>query len=106
VVVQCAASAALDEAAIALGGYGARIVLVGTTVDAFEARASDLVWRELAVMGSRGFTPDDIREVIDLYLDGGLQTDHLTARPRPLDEANDALEDLRAGRVLRSVLIP
>ena len=106
VVVQCAASAALDEAAIALGGYGARIVLVGTTVDAFQARASDFVWRELAVMGSRGFTPDDIREVIDLYLEGGLQTDHLTARPRPLEEANDALEDLRAGRVLRSVLIP
>jgi D-arabinose 1-dehydrogenase-like Zn-dependent alcohol dehydrogenase len=106
VVVQCAASAQLDEAAIALGGYGARIVLVGTTVDAFQARASDFVWRELSVMGSRGFTPDDIREVIDMYLAGGIQTEHLTARARPLDEANEALEDLRAGRVLRSVLIP
>lgn len=106
VVVQCAASAALDEAAIALGGYGARIVLVGTTVDAFTARASDFVWRELTVMGSRGFTPDDIRAVIDLYLDGKIETAHLTARKRPLAEANEALEDLRAGRVLRSVLIP
>jgi propanol-preferring alcohol dehydrogenase len=106
VVVQCAASAAMDEAAIALGGYGGRIVLVGTTVDAFSARASDLVWRELSVMGSRGFTPDDIRAVIDLYLDGLLQTDHLTSVLRPLEEANAALEDLRAGRVLRSVLVP
>jgi D-arabinose 1-dehydrogenase-like Zn-dependent alcohol dehydrogenase len=106
VVVQCAASAALDEAAIALGGYGARIVLVGTTVDAFSAKASDFVWRELSVMGSRGFTPDDIRAVIDLYLAGKIETDHLTARTRPLEEANEALEDLRAGRVLRSVLIP
>jgi D-arabinose 1-dehydrogenase-like Zn-dependent alcohol dehydrogenase len=106
VVVQCAASAALDEAAIALGGYGARIVLVGTTRDPFQARASDFVWRELAVMGSRGFTPDDIRAVIAMYLDGGLETDHLTARVRPLAEANAALDDLRAGRVLRSVLVP
>jgi alcohol dehydrogenase, propanol-preferring len=106
VVVQCAASAALDEAAIALGGYGARIVLVGTTVDAFTARASDFVWRELAVLGSRGFTPDDIRAVIDLYLAGRIETDHLTAVARPLEEANEALEDLRAGRVLRSVLLP
>jgi propanol-preferring alcohol dehydrogenase len=106
VVVQCAASAALDEAAIALGGYGARIVLVGTTVDAFTARASDFVWRELAVLGSRGFTPDDIRAVIDLYLAGRIETDHLTAVARPLEEANEALEDLRMGRVLRSVLLP
>ncbi len=106
VVVQCADSAELDEAAIALGGYGARIVLVGASVDAFRARSSDFIWRELSVMGSRGFTPDDIRAVIDLHLAGALRTDHLTAARRPLEEGNEALEDLRAGRVLRSVLIP
>jgi propanol-preferring alcohol dehydrogenase len=106
VVLQCAASAAYDEEAIKLGGYGSRIVLVATTVDSFRARASDFVWRELSVMGSRGFTADDIREVIDLYLAGRVRTGHLTARTRPLEEANEALEDLRAGRVLRSVLIP
>ena len=106
VVVQCADSAELDEAAIALGGYGARIVLVGASVDAFQARSSDFIWRELSVMGSRGFTPDDIRAVIDLHLAGALRTDHLTAARRPLEEGNAALEDLRAGRVLRSVLIP
>ena len=106
VVLQCAAAASYDEAAIALAGYGGRVVLVATTVDAFQARASDLVWRELSVMGSRGFTADDIREVIDLYLAGRIRTDHLTARVRPLEQANEALEDLRAGRVLRSVLVP
>lgn len=105
-VVQCAASAALDEAAIALSGYGARNVLVVTTINAFTARASDFVWRELAVLGSRGFTPDDIRDVVDLHMAGRIETAHLTARTRPLEEADEALEDLRAGRVLRSVLIP
>lgn len=106
VVVQCADAPQLDEAAIALGGYGARIVLVGASVDPFAARSSDLIWRELSVMGSRGFTPDDIREVIDLFLAGTLRADHLIAVQRPLEEGNAALEDLRAGRVLRSVLIP
>jgi 2-desacetyl-2-hydroxyethyl bacteriochlorophyllide A dehydrogenase len=106
VVIQCAASASMNEAAIALAGYGGRVVLLATTVEAFEAKASQFVWRELSVMGSRGFTADDIRAVIDLYRAGRVRTNHLTARVRPLEEANQALEDLRGGRVLRSVLVP
>ena len=106
VVIQCAGSAALDGAAITLAGDRSRVVLVGTTVDAFSLRASDLIWRELTVLGSRGFTPDDIREVVELHLAGQVRTDHLTARLRPLEEANEALEDLRNGSVLRSVLVP
>ena len=105
-VLQCAAAAAMDEAAIALAGYGGRVVLVATTVDAFRAKASQFVWRELSVMGSRGYTADDIREVIDLYRGGHIRTDHLTAHVRPLEEANEAFEDLRGGRVVRSVLVP
>jgi D-arabinose 1-dehydrogenase-like Zn-dependent alcohol dehydrogenase len=106
VVLQCAASASYDEEAIKLGGFASRIVLVATTLDPFQARASDFVWRELSVMGSRGFTADDIREVVDMYLAGRVRTDHLTARTRPLEEVNEAFEDLRAGRVVRSVLVP
>jgi len=106
VVIQCAGSARLDEQAIALAGYGARVVLVGTTLEPFSARASQLVWRELSVMGSRGFTVEDIRAVVDLHLAGRIVTDHMTATQRPLEEANEALDDLRAGRVLRSVLVP
>ena len=106
VVVQCADSAALDEAAIGLAGFAGRVVYVGASVDRFSARAVDLIWRELALLGSRGFTMEDIREVIDLYLAGAVETGHLTLAPRPLEEANEALEDLRSGRVLRSVLVP
>lgn len=104
VVIQCVGSAAVDEQAIAMGGPGGRVVLIGSSLDPFRVRAVDIFWRELAVLGSRGFVPDDIREAIDLYLDGTLKVDHLVERVRPLDEANEALEDLRAGRVLRSVL--
>jgi D-arabinose 1-dehydrogenase-like Zn-dependent alcohol dehydrogenase len=106
VVVQCAASARMDEAAIDLAGFAGRVVFVATTPDSFSTHASTLVWRELTLLGSRGFTPSDIRAVIDLHLAGRIATDHLTARQRPLEEANEALDDLRAGRVMRSVLVP
>jgi propanol-preferring alcohol dehydrogenase len=106
VVIQCADSAELDRTAVELAGYGARVVFVGTVPEAFELRASELIWRELALLGSRGFTAEDIAEVIDLYLAGAIRVDHLTGRVRPLEEGNEALEDLAAGRVLRSVLVP
>ena len=104
VVIQCVGSAAVDEQAIAMGGPGGRVVLIGSSLDPFRARAVDIFWRELAVLGSRGFVPDDIRDAIDLYLDGTLRVDHLVERVRPLEEANEALEDLKAGRVFRSIL--
>ena len=106
VVLQCVGSAEVDEQAIALAAPGGRVVFVGASTEGFRMRAVDLIWRELALLGSRGFTADDIREVIDLYLVGAIRTDHLTSRVRPLEEANEALEDLREGRVLRSVLLP
>lgn len=106
VVVQCVGSARVDEQAIAIGGPAGRVVLVGSSLDAFSVRAVDLTWRELSVLGSRGFLPDDIRDAIDLYLAGRLTVDHLVSVVRSLDQANDALDDLRAGRVLRSVLVP
>jgi len=104
VVIQCVGSALVDEQAIAMGGPGGRVVLIGSSLDQFRARAVDIFWRELSVLGSRGFVPDDIRDAIDLYLDGTLAVDHLVEHVRPLAEANDALEDLKAGRGFRTVL--
>lgn len=106
VVIQCVGSAAVDEQAIAMGGPGGRVVLIGSSLDPFHARAVDILWRELSVLGSRGFIPDDIRDAIELYLDGALAVDHLVATVRPLSEANEALEDLESGQVFRSVLMP
>jgi alcohol dehydrogenase, propanol-preferring len=104
VVIQCVGSAAVDEQAIAMGGPGGRVVLIGSSLDHFRARAVDIFWRELSVLGSRGFVPDDIRDAIALYLDGTLRVDHLVDTIRPLEEADAALEDLKAGRGFRTVL--
>jgi 2-desacetyl-2-hydroxyethyl bacteriochlorophyllide A dehydrogenase len=106
VVIQCVGDARVDEQAIAIGGPGGRVVLIGAALEPFSVRAAEIFWRELSVLGSRGFIPDDIRDAIDLYLDGTLSVDHLVEAVRPLEEADQALGDLRAGRVFRSVLVP
>jgi 2-desacetyl-2-hydroxyethyl bacteriochlorophyllide A dehydrogenase len=106
VVVQCAGSARADEQAIAIGGPGGRVVLIGGALEPFSVRAVDIFWRELSVLGSRGFTPPDIAAAIELYLDGSISVEHLVQRKRPLEESNEALQDLADGRALRTILVP
>ena len=48
----------------------------------------------------------DFQWLIELYRNGRLKLDELVTRQRPLDEVNEAFEDLAAGRVARTVLIP
>lgn len=106
VVVQTVGSPAVDEQAVAAVGLGGRVILVGASTEPFRMRDVDLIWREASVRGSRGFTPADIRAVLDRYRAGELDTAHLTSRIRPLHEANEALADLRDGTTLRTVLAP
>ena len=97
VVIQCVGSPTVDEQAIALATFAGRVVFVGSSPDPFRARAVELCWKELTLLGSRGFTAQDIREVIDLYLAGALKTGHLTVRTRPLEQANEALDTCAQG---------
>lgn len=107
VVVQCAGeSPDADRLAVEVAGHGARVVLVGASLAPFSVSSTDLIWRELTVAGSRGFTRRDIATVLDLVRAGSLTTAHLTGDVRPLADAGTALDDLRAGRVMRTVLVP
>ncbi len=106
VVAQCAGSADADQQAVAMVAPGGRVVFIGASMDQFNLSAFQMVLGELALLGSRGFTPEDIQEGIDLYLEGTIKADHLTTSKRPLEEANDALDDLKQGRSLRTVLVP
>jgi S-(hydroxymethyl)glutathione dehydrogenase / alcohol dehydrogenase len=92
--------------AIQMTAPGGRIVALGSSLEPFNVNPMDMIWSERALLGSRGFVPADIEEAIDLRLAGRISLGHLLESLRPLDEAQLALDDLRAGRVLRSVLIP
>jgi S-(hydroxymethyl)glutathione dehydrogenase/alcohol dehydrogenase len=46
----------------------------------------------------------DFPWLLDLYMDGRLKLDELVTRYRPLDEINEAFEDMNAGVTARTVL--
>jgi threonine dehydrogenase-like Zn-dependent dehydrogenase len=105
VVLQCVGDPSMDRFAIDVAGFRARVVMVGASLARFSLAATDLIWRELALLGSRAFTPRDIADVVDLVRAGALTTAHLTSNVRPMAEAQLALDDLRRGSVLRTILV-
>lgn len=95
-------------ASLARGGAA---VLVGMT--ALDSRVSvdpfDLADQGKSILGCNygsSVASVDIPKLAGLYLAGRLPLDTLIGNVRPLDEAADALEDLRLGRGLRSILRP
>lgn len=106
VVLQCADAAAAYQLALDVASPGGRVALIGSCATPIPIRPMQVIWGELQVLGSRGFVPADIEEAIDLRVAGRITLDHLLDTVRPLDEAQAALDDLRSGRALRSVLIP
>jgi len=68
-----------------------------------------LAEREQRIIGSNyGGThpPEDFPELVSLYLAGALRLDELVSGRRPLEDAEDALQELAAGRALRTLLVP
>lgn len=104
VVLECSGDDAMARFAVECAGYQARVVMVSASRTPFPLSTGELIWREASLHGSRGFTPADIRAVLEHVRAGRLTTDHLTADQRPFQEANQALEDLRCGRSTRAVL--
>ena len=47
----------------------------------------------------------DFLWLLDLYDQGKLKLDELISRYRPLDELNEAFDDMTAGTVARTVLV-
>lgn len=106
VVLQCADAVSAYQMAFDVAGPGGRIVFIGSSAQPVPVAPMQVVWRELRLLGSRGFVPADIEEAIALRLDGRIALDHLVGTLRPLEEAQLALDDLRAGSGLRTVLVP
>lgn len=106
VVLQCADAPAAYQLALDVAAPGGRVALIGSCGEPVPIRPMQLIWGELQMLGSRGFIPADIREAIDLRIADRIRLDHLLEAVRPLEEAQTALDDLRAGRLLRSVLVP
>jgi S-(hydroxymethyl)glutathione dehydrogenase/alcohol dehydrogenase len=98
------------EQAIAALGLGGAAVIVGLPPTGMTARFDPLALAEAnqRILGSNYGSVDprrDIPRLVDLYLAGELDLDALVSGRRPLAEAAEALEDLAAGRALRTLLV-
>jgi S-(hydroxymethyl)glutathione dehydrogenase/alcohol dehydrogenase len=57
-----------------------------------------------SLMGSNRFRIDMPR-YLEMYLDGRLELDRLVSARRPLEEINEAYDDLKTGELARSVIV-
>lgn len=83
---------------------GGRVVCGGIHMSDIPGFPYALLWEERKVMSVANLTRDDAREFIDIAPKAGVQC---TVTRYPLDQANEALSDLRDGRLQgAAVLIP
>ena len=99
------------EQAIAALGLGGAAVVVGLPPTGLTARFDPLALAEgnQRILGSNYGSVDpqrDIPRLVDLHMQGDLDLEGLVSGRRPLDDAARALDDLAAGRVLRTLLTP
>jgi propanol-preferring alcohol dehydrogenase len=91
-------SAGIDSLAV-----GGRLIVVGYTPDEFAIGGKRLAQNEFAILGSRGGSRSDLSAVAALAAGGQLKS--IVTDTRPLSEVNEALADLRQGRVLGRLVI-
>lgn len=101
---------ATTEQAIAALGIGGAAVIVGLPREGTTARFDPLALSEASkrIIGSHYGSIDphrDIPELVDLFMAGDLDLHTLISNRRPLAEARAALDDLRAGSALRTLLV-
>jgi propanol-preferring alcohol dehydrogenase len=84
---------------------GGHVVIVGLMGGEITIALPTIPMRPLRIEGSYVGTLDELRELVALMRDGKIRP--MPVSRRPLDEVNDALQALQAGRVVgRQVLIP
>lgn len=109
VVIEYAGRKASVELALGAVARGGRVVVGGVGTESPElGPLLSFVGREIAVLGSMGYTRAELGRVVDLAATGQLDlSGSITAR-YPLDRAAQALDDLasRRGDPVRLVLLP
>ena len=79
-------------------------MLVGASTDTFQLASTEMIWSESSIYGSRGFTPNEIEEVFDLYRTGKIRADHLTRSTKTIDQINEAIESVGQSDTVRTVI--
>jgi 6-hydroxycyclohex-1-ene-1-carbonyl-CoA dehydrogenase len=105
-IFECSGTAAGQQTAWGLLGYGATLVVVGYTMEAPALRLSNLMAFDARALGNWGCAPGLYPAVLEKVLSGSIDVVSHTAL-RPLGEIAEALEEVRTHRAERRlVLVP
>ncbi|HKQ81532.1 MAG TPA: alcohol dehydrogenase catalytic domain-containing protein [Steroidobacteraceae bacterium] len=108
-VFDCVCAPGTMQVAAKLVKKGGQIVLIGVAKGgtAVEVPALDVVLKQLSIKGSflgNCHAQRDMTRYLDLCCNNKLNLKSLVTRERPLDEINEAFEDMRNGVGVRTVL--
>jgi 6-hydroxycyclohex-1-ene-1-carbonyl-CoA dehydrogenase len=86
---------------------GGTFVMVGYSAQDLALPASRVMFREMEVRGSLGCRPVDYHRIVTLVAQGRVQLAPLVTFRYPLDQVNQAFDDLREGKpVIRNIVVP
>lgn len=104
IAMECIGNPKTQEAAFACLRTGGRLVMVGYSDKDMALNAGRMMFREMEVVGSLGCRPVDYPKVIDLARQGKIKVAELVTAKFALDDINGALDALRRGEGIRSVI--
>ncbi|MBN2781424.1 MAG: alcohol dehydrogenase catalytic domain-containing protein [Candidatus Marinimicrobia bacterium] len=85
---------------------GGRLVLAGITENALPFLIGRIIENEIALIGASGAPRRKIPEIIHLLEDGKITLEHLVTKRFDLDHINDAINTLRMGQTIRTMIYP
>jgi len=95
-----------QEQAFASLRTGGRLVVVGFAGQPMRLDSGRTMYREMEIVGSLGCRAVDYPRVLELIRLGKIKLLELVTARHPLDKINDALDGLRRGEGIRSVVVP
>ncbi len=103
-ILECSGTVAGQQTAWSLLGYGATVVVVGFTMEAVTLRLSNLMAFDARAIGNWGCAPELYPPLLDKVLTGRIDVATHSVL-RPLSDIGAVLEDVRAHRIDRRVVL-
>ncbi|XP_061649740.1 alcohol dehydrogenase 1-like isoform X1 [Phyllopteryx taeniolatus] len=106
--LECVGNVKLMRAALesCIQGWGVSVIVGWTDKEEFSARPADLIggrtWKGSIFGGFKG--KDGVAEMVVAYMDKKVKLDEFITHNMPLDHINEAIELLRQGKSIRTVL--
>ncbi|RMG45046.1 MAG: alcohol dehydrogenase [Acidobacteria bacterium] len=104
IAIEAIGHPATIEQAFDCARTGGRLCVVGYTDQMAGLNAARLMFREMEIVGSLGCRPVDYPAIIQLVAQGRIRVEPVVTHRFPLAEINQALDVLRRGDGLRSII--